>query len=100
MEDHTEDWLARFAEALDESPLSEAEIGTILDLTRDVAHGTVRRYAPLSSYLLGAAARAGSRDRGTAAVDLADRIRAILPAPDGTGTDDAGTDAAGTDDSG
>lgn len=79
-----EDWLERFADVLGETPMSEDEIETILDLTRVVAHTTVRRYAPLSSYLLGLAA-ADAPDREQAAVDLAGRLRGILPADEDDG---------------
>lgn len=85
------DWLARLADVLGEAPMTDAERDTILDLTADVAHTTVRRYAPLSSYLLGLAVARGSRpagtpgnetsgdERGAAAAALADRLREILP---------------------
>lgn len=47
------DWLVRYARALAEEPLSREEIATLLDLARDVAHGTERRFAPLSTFLAG-----------------------------------------------
>jgi hypothetical protein len=43
---------ARYAEALG-LPLSDEEVEAVLDLARDVAHGSERRFAPLSSYLAG-----------------------------------------------
>lgn len=42
----------RFAEALG-LELSEEEAQAVLDLARRVAHGTERRFAPLSTYLAG-----------------------------------------------
>ena len=47
-----DDWPERYGAAL-EVDLSEEEIDAILDLARDVAHGTERRFAPLSTYLTG-----------------------------------------------
>jgi hypothetical protein len=47
-----EDWPERYSSAL-ELDLSEDEIEAILDLARDVAHATERRFAPLSTYLTG-----------------------------------------------
>jgi hypothetical protein len=43
---------ARYAEALG-LRLSDEEVDAVLDLARDVAHGTERRFAPVSSYLAG-----------------------------------------------
>lgn len=47
-----DDWLSRYTTAL-ELDLSDDEVDAILDLARDVAHGTERRFAPLSAYLAG-----------------------------------------------
>lgn len=47
-----DDWLARYSTALG-LDLSDDEVDAILDLARDVAHGTERRFAPLSAYLAG-----------------------------------------------
>jgi Domain of unknown function (DUF6457) len=47
-----DDWPERYSAAL-ELGLSEDEVEAILDLARDVAHGTERRFAPLSAYLAG-----------------------------------------------
>jgi hypothetical protein len=46
------DWPERYSVALDVG-LTEEEVEAILDLARDVAHATERRFAPLSSYLAG-----------------------------------------------
>jgi hypothetical protein len=46
------DWPERYSAAL-ELDLTAEEIDTILDLARDVAHATERRFAPLSTYLTG-----------------------------------------------
>ena len=47
-----DDWPSRYSTALG-LDLSDDEIDAILDLARDVAHGTERRFAPLSAYLAG-----------------------------------------------
>ena len=47
-----DDWPERYSAALG-LDLSDEEVGTILNLARDVAHGTERRFAPLSAYLAG-----------------------------------------------
>lgn len=47
------DWLQRYADELGVEPLSSAEVGVLLDLARDVARGTERRFAPLSAFLAG-----------------------------------------------
>jgi uncharacterized protein DUF6457 len=46
------DWPERYSAAL-ELELTEAEVETILDLARDVAHATERRFAPVSTYVTG-----------------------------------------------
>ena len=46
------DWPERYGVAL-ELELAEEEVDAILDLARDVAHATERRFAPLSAYLAG-----------------------------------------------
>ena len=46
------DWPDRYSAAL-ELDLTDEEVDTILDLARDVAHATERRFAPLSTYLTG-----------------------------------------------
>ncbi len=47
-----DDWPERYSAAL-EVELSDEEVDAILDLARDVAHATERRFAPLSAYLAG-----------------------------------------------
>lgn len=76
------DWLPRFADELGEPPPTRDEVTAILDLTRDVAHGTERKLAPLTSYLvgihLGRQLEAGA-DRDEALRRAVDRILARLP---------------------
>lgn len=76
------DHLRRFAEALDEPPLPPQEISTILELTRDVAHGTERKLAPLTSYLVGiqlGRQLEGGADRDEAFDEVVDRVLATIP---------------------
>ena len=49
-----EDWIERLTEALGEPAVAPAEMGALLKLSRDVAHGVERRFAPLSTFVLGA----------------------------------------------
>lgn len=78
----------RYAEALG-LRLSAEETEVVLDLARSVAHGSERKYAPLSSYLAGQfvadLVRAGvPRDEALkAAVAQADRVLATEPAREG-----------------
>ena len=48
-----DEWLDRWAEALGERTVSGEEIGAMLRLSRQVAHGVERKLAPLSTYLAG-----------------------------------------------
>lgn len=58
----------------------EIDIGEILDLARDAAHGVERTAAPLTTFLVGyAAAQTGG---GSEAVrEATARVRALIPAP-------------------
>jgi hypothetical protein len=47
-----DDWPERYSAALG-LDLTDDEVDAILDLARDVAHATERRFAPLSTYLTG-----------------------------------------------
>ena len=66
------------------------ETDLVLDLARVVAHGTERRFAPLTAYALGVAV---GRQLGDDAVDAAarqDALRAMVVAlQDAVGTDEA-----------
>ena len=42
-----------YADALGGPRLSDGQVDALLDLARNVAHGTERRFAPLSTYLAG-----------------------------------------------
>lgn len=53
------DWLDALADALGVARLSPAEVDQLLDLARDVAHGTERKNAPLATFLAGRAVAGG-----------------------------------------
>jgi len=76
-----------YAAALGRASMTEISMGpdevdALLDLARDVAHGTERRFAPLASYLAGKYVVARTRDGATVrqavdeAVDVANRLLA------------------------
>jgi hypothetical protein len=69
--------LDRIAAALGVAPLTDAEQQLLLDCARDVAHGSARRHAPLSTFLLGAAIGAGEVDRETALRAAVSRVTAV-----------------------
>jgi Domain of unknown function (DUF6457) len=46
-------WLERLATALGEAVPGRAEIGAMLRMSRDVAHGVERKLAPLSTFVAG-----------------------------------------------
>lgn len=75
--DQTDDWLTAAADVLGVPPLDAEEIELLLDLTRDIAHGTERRFAPLTSLLVGAAI-SGRRDRKDALREAVDELRDLL----------------------
>jgi len=82
-DDMTDRWLDRLAEALGVEPLTPEETGEILRVSRDVAHGVERRYAPLASFLLGAATERASRAGGPpdeAFRVAVGRLRELIPA--------------------
>jgi hypothetical protein len=56
----TDDWPDRVAAALGVEALTDDQVETVLDLARDVAHGTERRFAPLTTFLAGVAVGSGS----------------------------------------
>jgi len=81
-----DEWMERMAQALGEEPLTPEEVGAVLKLARDVAHGGERKGAPLSTFLAGVHA---GRQEGTGvprrealarAVEVAQEL--IPPQPD------------------
>jgi hypothetical protein len=48
-----DEWIDRLAEALEEEPIGRSELGAVLKLARDVAHGVERKLAPVSTFMAG-----------------------------------------------
>ena len=48
-----EEWIDRLATALGEEPVDPKEMGALLKLARDVAHGVERKLAPVSTFVVG-----------------------------------------------
>jgi hypothetical protein len=69
-----EDWIDQLADALGVPRMTPKEMGTLLKLSREVAHRVERKYAPLSTYLAGL-----SVGRRTAAGEPSDQaLRGIV----------------------
>lgn len=77
-----EEWIDRLANTLGEEAVGPREIGAVLKLARDVAHGAERRLAPLSAYVAGLHAgrrAAEGMSREHALAEAADAARALIP---------------------
>lgn len=78
-----QDWLDSYANALGVAPLTEDEQRTLLALARDVAHGSERRFAPLSTFLAGVlAGNRTERARADALRDAMVAAQALLAGED------------------
>lgn len=75
-------WPDELAEALGEEPLTPEEVADVLDLARDIAHHTERRFAPLSTYLLGLAVGGADGDRRERLQALGSQTRHLLGTAD------------------
>ena len=77
------DWLDDYAQALGQV-VGEQERRVLLKLARDVAHGTERIFAPLSTYLAGryVAERVGAGEDPGAALREAARLAGEILAAD------------------
>lgn len=75
----SDQWLDDLANALGQDALNEDEVETLLDLTRDVAHGVERKFGPLSMFLLGLAVGSRSGDRDAALTALIPVLTDRLP---------------------
>jgi len=76
------EWLDELADALGSPRVAPDELGALLKLTRDVAHGTERRFAPLSAYLIGVAVgerTARGEDRAAAFLSATGAARGLVP---------------------
>ena len=75
-------WLDEVAAALGVPPMSPKRAGALLSISREVAHNVERKFAPLSTYLIGAAVAArlatgASEDEAFQSALQA--VRALLP---------------------
>ncbi len=76
------DWPRRYARALG-ADLADSEAEALLDLAREVAHGSERRFAPLSTFVAGRFVGAQMEAGTSASEALAEAIdvaRSLLPA--------------------
>ena len=76
------EWLDDLADALGEPRISGDELGAVLKLARDVAHRVERKFAPVSTFLLGVAVgqrTAAGTPRDEAFTAAAGTVRALLP---------------------
>jgi hypothetical protein len=94
-----DDWIDQLAGSLGEEPVSPEELGAVLKLARDVAHGVERKLAPVSTYLAGVYAGRTAAAGGTRAQALARAVEAaggLIPEPaDGTGAVPGGDGSGG-----
>ena len=77
-------WIDAFATALGDTPLTSQEESLLLEAARDIAHGVERKIAPLSTFLMGAAAeraRADGLARSEALAEIIRTLRETLPPP-------------------
>jgi hypothetical protein len=82
MAEATSDALRAITDRLGAPPLDAAEQAAVLDLTREVAYATERRFAPLTAYALGLAL-AGVEDPAA----RTRRVRAAIQALEGGASD-------------
>ena len=78
-----DEWMDKLAAALGEEPMEAREIGAILKMARDVAHGVERRLAPLSTFVAGV--HVGRRiaqgsPKEDALAEAVEAARALIPA--------------------
>ena len=77
-----EEWIERLAGTLGEEPVAPAELGLVLKLARDVAHGVERKWAPVSTFLAGVHAgrrAAGGDSRQDALREAIEAARRLIP---------------------
>lgn len=70
--------MERLAGALGVDPVTPEERDLLLACAREVAHGTERRNAPLSTFLLGLAVGSGDVDRAAVLPDAVRRVLAVV----------------------
>jgi hypothetical protein len=77
-------WIGLLARHLEEDALTPKELGQVLKLAREVAHGVERKLAPPAAYLAGIHAGrrlAEGRSRGEALAEAVEVALSLLPKP-------------------
>jgi uncharacterized protein DUF6457 len=77
-----DEWIDTLATALGEEPVNPREMGAVLKLARDVAHGVERKLAPVSTYLAGVHAgrkAAEGTPRAQALAEALEAAKALIP---------------------
>ena len=77
-----DNWIDEFAAALGEQSMGQKEMGAILKMARDVAHGVDRKMAPLSTFLAGISVGkrvAEGSSREGALTEAIEAARALIP---------------------
>jgi hypothetical protein len=77
-----DNWIDELARTLGEEPLTADETARLLDTARDVAHRVERKFAPVSTFVMGCAVGrelAGGAEREQALSAALDRVAAVIP---------------------
>jgi len=77
-----DDWIDELTAALGEDPLDPREMGAVLKLARDVAHGVERKLAPLSTFAAGlhvGRRLAQGTPRAVALAEAVDAATSLIP---------------------
>jgi hypothetical protein len=89
-----DEWIDRMAETLTVDPITPGEMGAILKLAREVAHGVERKLAPVSTFLAGvyAGRQAEGATREEAAKRAIEAALALIPPQPNEGATPAGAE--------
>ena len=82
-----DEWIDRLTEALGQERVTPTEVGVVLKLARDVAHGVERRLAPLSTFVAGlyvGALAGGGMPREEALARAVETATGLIPSAAGT----------------
>ena len=78
-----DEWLDELADVLGVARVEPEELGAVLKLAREVAHGVERKLAPLSTFVAGVyaagAARSGGVSRAEALRRAVEEARRLIP---------------------
>jgi len=77
-----DEWMDKLAVALGEEPVDPKEMGALLKLARDVAHGVERKLAPVSTFVVGmhvGRRAAEGMPRTQALTEAVHAARALIP---------------------